>query len=232
MIHPHLPINAITWSVGATTLYAFSFRSWLTYRRTLNPLARMYSTLSLTFGTALFFFGVPGLLTRDTHILKYTYFSADFFVQVSMQIQVWILWFLGLRNRFRLKYLYFITLPLSLASMTIEVLTSHVSVSWSPYLIVYTDHLPVLILKSIIYVTIAMPIGYFLIRQAPRQVTWRAKVKSLASGMIFIATCIGATSNNIFDKGSDTPGSATTLLVVFIIFLLAQLPRGRSVQRA
>lgn len=226
----HLPINAITWSVGAATLYAFSFRSWRTYRRTKNPLARMYSLISLAFGTGLFFFGAPGLLTQNPHILRYTYFSADFFVQLSLQIGVWILWFLGLRNAVALGYLYFLTIPFSLVLLTWEVLTSHVSVSQTPYLIIYSDHLPVLILKSVIYVTVAMPIGYFLIRQAPLQATWRAKVKSLASGMFFIAVCLAATSNNIFDKGSDTPGSARTLLVVFIVFLLAQLPRGRSAQ--
>lgn len=228
----HLPINSITWSVGAATLYVFTFRSWRTYLRTRNPLARMYCILSGAFGTALFFFGVPGLLTRDTGVLLYTYFTADFFVQVSMQIQVWILWFLGMRYRVPLKYLYLITIPLSIASITTEILSSNVSVSQSPYLIVYSDKPPVLIMKSIIYVTIALPLGYFLIRQAPRQVTWRAKVKSLASGMIFIAVCLAATSNNVFDKGSDTPGSAKTLLVVFIVFLLAQAPRGRSAQRA
>ena len=222
----HVPINALTWTVGAVTLYTFSFKSWRTYSRTRNPLARMYSLLSLTFGTALLFFGLPGLLTQNPHILRYTYFSADFFVQVSMQIQVWILWFLGLRNRVFLRYLYIFTIPFSLVLLTLEVLTSHVSISQSPYLIVYVDKPPVLILKSIIYVTIAMPIGYFLLRQTPLQTSWRAKAKSLASGMIFIAVCLAATSNNIFDKGSDTPGSARTLLVVFIIFLLAQLPRG------
>jgi len=221
------PINAITWTVGAATLYTFSFKSWRTYIRTRNPLARMYSTLSLTFGTALLFFGLPGLITQDPHIIRYTYFSADFFVQISMQIQVWILWFLGMRNLIRLGYLYVLTIPFSIVLLTLEVLTSHVGVSQSPYLIVYSDKPPVLILKSIIYVTIAMPIGYFLLRQAPRQPNWRAKVKSLASGMFFISVCLAATSNNIFDKGSDTPGSARTLLVVFFIFLLAQLPRGR-----
>lgn len=227
----HLPINAIAWSVGALTLYTFSIRSWRTYKRTQNPLAQMYSLISLTFGTALFFFGVPGLLTRDAHILLYTYFAADFFVQVTMQVGVWVLWFLGLRNSIFLRYLYLLTIPFSLVLLTWEVLTSHVSVSQSPYLIVYADKPPVLILKSIIYVAVALPIGYFLLRQVPKQVTWRAKLKSFTSGMIFIAVCLVATSNNIFDKGSDTPDSARTVLIVFIIFLLAQMPRGRKVQR-
>jgi RsiW-degrading membrane proteinase PrsW (M82 family) len=97
-------------------------------------------------------------------------------------------------------------------------------------LIVYNDRLPVLILKSIIYATIALPLGYFLLRQAPRQTSLRAKAKSFTAGMIFIVVCLGAISNNIFDKGSDTPTSAVTVLVFFTIFFLAQLPRGRAAQ--
>src|SRR5665213_996105 len=146
-----LPINAVAWSLGTVALYAFSFRSWRSYSQTKNPLAQMYYILGTTFGTAMLFFGVPGLLTQDTHILRYTYFTADFLVQISMQVQVWLLWFLGLRNRVRLRTLLVCALPFSILSITTEVLTSNVTVSQSPYLIVYTDKTPVLVLKSIIY---------------------------------------------------------------------------------
>src|SRR5665213_159740 len=224
----YLPINSVAWTVGAVALYTFSFKSWRSYRRTKTLLAQMYYVLGTTFGTALLFFGVPGLLTQDTRILLYTYFVADFLVQISMQVQVWILWFIGLRNRARLKTLLTFTLPVSVLSITLEVLTSSVSVSQSPHLVVYTDRTPVLILKSIIYMTIAIPLGYFFLRQVPRQTTRQAKIKLIASGMFFIIVCLAATSNNIFDKGSDTPSSAITVMVFFVIFLLAQLPRPRQ----
>ncbi len=187
----------------------------------------MYYVLGATFGTALFFFGVPGLLTQNTHILQYTYFSADFFVQVSMQVQIWILWFLGLRNRVRLRHIYAFTIPYSIVLITTEVLTSHVGISHSPALIVYEDHPPVLILKSIIYMAVAMPLGYFYLRQVPRQTTLQARAKSLVSGLTFIVVGLAATSNNVFDKGSDTPTSALIVMVFFVIFLLVQLPRYR-----
>jgi hypothetical protein len=206
----------------------FSFNSRRAYRRTKNPLAQMYYTVGLSFATALFFFGVPGLFTQNPHILRYTYFSADFFVQVSMQVQVWILWFIGLRNRVPLRRLLAVTVPFSALLITLEVLTSHVAVSQSPYLIIYSDKTPVLILKSIIYVSIALPLGYFFLRKVPDQTTSRAKVKSLAAGMFFIVVCLAATSNNIFDKGSDTVSSSVTVMIFFIIFLLAQLPRPRA----
>ncbi|HEY5152599.1 MAG TPA: hypothetical protein VII55_01350 [Candidatus Saccharimonadales bacterium] len=224
----HAPINAIAWSLGAIALYTFSFRSWRSYRRTKNPLAQMYYVLGTTFGTAMLFFGAPGLITQNPHILRYTYFTADFLVQISMQVQVWLLWFLGLRNQARLRTLLACTLPLSALSITLEVLTSNVTVSQSPHLIVYTDKTPVLILKSIIYLSIAIPLGYFFLRQVPHQTTPRAKIKSFMTGMFFIVVCLAATSNNIFDKGSDTVSSSTTIIVFFIIFLLAQLLRRAS----
>lgn len=228
----HVPINSITWTMGAIALYTFSFNSWRAYQQTKSLLSRMYCVLSLTFGTGLLLFGAPGLFTQDIHILRYTYFSADFFVQASMQIQVWILWFIGLRDHIMLKWLLACTVPFSIVSMALEVMTSRVSVSQSPHLIVYLDKPPVLILKSIIYVVIAMPLGYFLLQQAPAQVTRRAKVKSATAGMVFIVVCLAATSNNIFDKGSDTVSSSFTVLIFFVIFLLAQLPRPRARQHA
>lgn len=230
MSYPYLPINAMAWSVGAAALYLFALRSWRSHRFTGNPLARMYFVLGLTFGTALFFFGVPALFTRDLGVLRYSYFFADLFVQISMQVALWLLWFLGLRNRVRLIYLYLVTVPFSAVLMTLQATTSHVEVSRSPYLIVYTDKPAVLILKSIIYVAIALPIGYFLLRQVPRQTSFRPKVKSFIAGMTFIVICLAATSNNIFDNGSDTPTSAAIVLSFFIIFAVIQLlkPAGRQ----
>ena len=220
-----VPINALAWSVGALALYIFVFRSWRTYRVTRNPLAQIYTLLALTFGTALFFFGVPALFTQNTHILRYTYFLADLFVQISMQVQVWALWFLGLRNYVRLDYIYMVTIPFSAVLMTLQAMTSHVSVSYSPYIITYSDQPVVLVLKSIIYVTIALPIGYLLLRQVPKQTSLKSKAKSLVAGMTFIVICLAATSNNIFDKGSDTPGSAAVVLTFFIVFVVVQLIR-------
>lgn len=218
-----VPINAIEWSLGALALYVFSWKSYRSYRLTKNPVARMYYVVGLTFGTGLFFFGVPGLFTQDLQILRYTYFLADLFVEISMQAAFWLLWFLGLRNRIRLDYLYLVTIPFSAVLMTLQALTSEVGISHSPYLIIYTDQPPVLILKSIIYLAVALPIGYFLLRQVPLQSSLKSKVKSFMAGMTFIVLGLAATSNNIFDRGSDTPSSATVVAIFFLVFFLAQL---------
>ncbi|MGH7194896.1 MAG: hypothetical protein ACREJM_15380 [Candidatus Saccharimonadales bacterium] len=220
-----VPINAVSWSLGGLALYTFSVKGWRSYRLTRNPLGQIYLVLGLTFGTALFFFGVPGLFTRDTHILRITYFFADLFVQITMQVGIWMLWFLGLRNRVRLDYIYLLTIPFSAILMTLQALTSEVAYSASQNLIIYSDRTSVLILKSIIYVAVAVPIGYFLLRQAPLQTSAKAKLKSFMAGMTFLVICVAATSNNIFDNGSDTPTSSAVVAVFFLIFFLSQLPR-------
>jgi hypothetical protein len=222
------PINAVTWTLGAVSLYIFAWKSWRSFKLTRNPVARMYVVIGLSFATALFFYGVPGLFTLNTHILRCTYFLADLFVQISMQAGLWLLWFLGLRNRFPLNRIFLVSIPFSAVLMTLQAMTSHVAVSTSPLLIIYTDETPVLILKSIIYVAMAAPLGYFFLRAAPGQSTLRAQIKSLVAGLFFIVVGIAAVSNNIFDKGSDTERSATVLAVFFVIFILVQLLRPSS----
>ncbi|HVX57647.1 MAG TPA: hypothetical protein VHA37_08010 [Candidatus Saccharimonadales bacterium] len=224
----HLPLNAVAWSLGALAVYTFSVRSWRTYHLTQNPLARIYTVFGLTFGTALLFFGLPGLLSQNIHLLRYTYFLADLFVQISLQVALWLLWFLGLRAYLRLDYLYLVTVPFSAVLMTLQALTSQVQISRSPYLIIYTDRPVVLILKSVIYVVVAVPLGYFLLKQVPRQSSFKSKLKSFMAGMGFFIICAAATSNNIFDKGSDTQGSSAILCAFFVVLFLAQLLRPVS----
>jgi hypothetical protein len=219
------PINAYTWTWGAIAIYAFSIKSFATYRRTKNPLARIYTYLGLSFATGLLLYGLPGIITRDPHILRITYFCADGFVQLSLQFGIWLLWFIGMHARISLRYLLACTIPISLATMIIEVLTSTVRVSQSPHLIIYSDKFPVLVLKSIMYIVVALPLAYFLLKQVPNQLTTRAKIQSFIAGTIFIIVCVAATSNNIFDKGSDTIQSSRDLAIFFTIFLLVQLPR-------
>lgn len=226
----HVPINAVTWSLGSLALYTFAFRSWRSYKLTKTPVAKMYYVLGLAFGTSLFFFGVPGLFTQDTHTLRYTYFFADCFAQVSMQVALWLLWFLGLRGRVRLDYLYLVSIPFSAVLLTLQALTSQVTMSNDPFLIVYTDKPAVLAMKSIIYLAVSLPIGYFLLKQVPKQASLKSKVKSFMAGMTFIVISLAATTNNIFDKGSDTAGSATVVAIFFIIFFFAQLLRPSAGQ--
>jgi len=221
------PINGFTWSLGSVVCWQFAIKALFSYRSSNNPLARIYGLLGVSLGTALFFFGVPALLTNNVHTLKYTYFLADLFVQVTIQLEVWLLWFIGLRTNVKLRNLLVVTIPFSTVLLSAQLLTSYVTISTKPNLVIYTDKPLVLALKSIIYMAIALPLGYFFLKQIPNQPSFRAKAKTLFSGLIFIILSSAATSNNILDKGSDTTTSATILGIFFALFLIVNLlPRS------
>lgn len=224
----HTPLNAFTWILGCAAMVLFASKSLRTYRAGKNPLALIYIWITAMLGIAFLFFGIPPLLTENARVLKYTYFLADFFVQCSMQAMTWLLWFIGLQSHVRLKVLLTGTSLFSAILLSLQLLTSHAAIDKSPHLVVYSDQLPVLIMKSCIYIAVAWPIGYFLIRQVRAQVSLRAKIKSLSTGLIFILVSLAATTNNIFDKGSDTVQSTGMLAVFFGIFLLiAAWPRAK-----
>lgn len=223
------PINAVTWTWGAIAIYAFTLKSLRSYRQTKGPLARIYVWLGFAFGTGLLFFGLPGFFTQNPHVLRFTYFLADLFVQIALQFATWLVWSIGMRVYTPLRYMLAVTIPLSIAILVTEmteILTKiDVSVSQSPHLIIYTNQFLALLLKSIIYVLVALPLAFFLLKQVPNQVSRRAKFQSFLGGTLAICVGVAATSNNIFDKGSDTKQSSLSLAVFFTIFLLAQIPR-------
>jgi hypothetical protein len=219
------PLNSYAWTWGAIAVYAFTLKSYQTYRRTKNPLARIYTGVGFSFATALLFFGFPGFLTQNPHVLLYTYFMADIWVQTAIQFAAWQLWFIGTRTFLSLKYILSFTIPLSVIIMCIEVMTSKVYFSQSQNLIIEHDKPPVLILKSIIYILVSAPLAFYLLRQVPKQANFRAKYQSFIAGMIYIAVTLASVSDNVSDRGADTRDSCYALLVFFTIFLVAQLPR-------
>ncbi len=219
------PINAYTWTWGAIAVYAFTIKSISSYRRTKNPIARKYSLLGFWFATGMLFYGLPGFFTSDTDVLKHTYFFADVCIQISIQFGFWLSWFIGLRPYIKLKYLLGLTIPLSVLTLIIEFSTSMANVSQNPHLLQYTDAESVLILKSIMYLLVAVPLSFFLLKQVPNQNSISTKFQSLVSGLIPIIVTIAAVSNNIFDKGSDTAQSSVELAIFFTVFFIAQLPR-------
>jgi len=224
-----LPIDAIAWCIGAAVLWIYSLKSYLNYRVTKNPLVPMYLGIGIPLGAACLLFGLPLLLTNNTEVLFYTNFIGDVCVQITMLSQAWLAWFVGWRRFIPLWVILLITAGISVPLLIIEYQTSAVSVSTSPYLLVYTDPSIVLWLKSLLYVLIAWPIGYFFIRHGISENSTRARTKSIATGVTFILISGAAVVINIFNHGSATFSNAVQNFVIFSIFLIITLwPHQKS----
>jgi len=224
----YAPINAITWTIGSIPTTRFGIKGLMTYRKTKSPFSRRYGLMAVLLGFSFFMLGVPPLFTQDVGILHITSFIADVFVQAGLQVLVWLLWFIGLRKYFKLSQLLSVSIIYSVVLLTIELMTSHVIIQIHPSLVQYVDKPIVLILKSIIYLALALPLGFFFLAQVPKAPDLIAKLKSVMTAMVFILVSVAATANNIFDKGSDTVSSATTLAIFFTVFLFISLIPSRS----
>jgi hypothetical protein len=224
-----IPYNAISWMIGFLAVYTFAYRSYLAYKKTGNEIAKIYCGMSLAFGIGFLFYGVLTPFTTDLTILLKSYLFSEAAVQVGVQFQVWLLWFIGLRNMIRLRYLLCISLTFSILILIVEVLTSKVFLSQSPLLFITKDIPLALGLKCLVYIATSWPLGYFFIRQSGLQQNLKAQLTSIATGLIFIVVSGATVLKSIIAVGSDSYDSAVINAVVFLIFLaLNLLPRRLS----
>lgn len=215
-----IPYNGISWTVGWIVVWLFAFKCIRNYRVTKNPLAQMYAVIALLMGTSFFFFGVPNLFSQDPAVLIKTYYVADLFAQLGILAQTRLLWFIGFKNK--ISWLV-ILLPVMVWSFTImlfetRLLPSHVVVDTNARIVQYLDQPPVLYMKSILYLAVAYPISYFFIRQGFTQKLFKAKVNSIAAGMVFLFVATSSIQNALFTDGADTKTTAITNTVLFLLF--------------
>lgn len=180
----------------------------------------MYGIIALLMGTSFFFFGVPNLFTQDTNILLKTYYLADLFAQLGILAQTRLLWFIGFKNKLNWLVIAIPTLLWSVTIMLLEthLLPSHVVIDTSARLVLYIDQTPVLYMKSILYAAVAFPISYFFIRQGFTQKVFKAKINSIAAGMVFLFVSVSSIQNALFTQGSDTKQTTITNTILFLTF--------------
>lgn len=218
-----IPYNSIAWLLGAFAVFTFGFRSLLAYRETGNQVAKIYFGMTMAFGLGFFTYGILGLYTINPNKILVSYVLGDLGVQIGIQFQVWLLWFIGLRNRLRLRYLLIASSSFSAILMILEAFTSKVSINQSPLLFISTDIPLVLVMKCILYMGVSWPLGYFFLTQSRMQPTVRARITSISTGLLFLIVSIAAVVNSITSGGSDSYESALIDAGIFIVFWVVNL---------
>lgn len=218
-----IPYNSISWMIGFVAVYTFAFRSWMAYRKTGNEIAKIYFGMSLAFGLGFLFYGVLTLFTFNPIYLFKSYIFSEFAVQIGIQFQVWLLWFIGLRNMIRLRHLLCASITFSVLILIIEIFTSRAFISQSPLLFISKDIPIALGLKCMLYIATSWPLGYFFIKQSGLQQNLKSQLTSIATGLIFIVISSATVLNSIVAGGSDSYESAVVNAAVFLIFLAVNL---------
>ncbi|HVE81074.1 MAG TPA: hypothetical protein VNA68_03000 [Candidatus Dormibacteraeota bacterium] len=231
MAFDQIPLNAYAWTMGGIALFFFALRSYRNHQETKNPVAWMYFLLGAPIAVAFFLYGIPPMLSKDPDVVIQTYYLADMFVMISMIAQSRLMWFIGLKNRIRYAWVALPTIMLTLTILLLEFGTS--KAAFGNNLTLYTDIEPVLYAKSLLYLLICFPIGYFFIHQGALNPETRAKAKSIITGVAFILVSAAAISSSLLQQGSDTHESAISNFFVFLLFLIINtLPRKKLLTAA
>jgi hypothetical protein len=164
-----IPYNSFSWFLGFVGLFLFSLRSLAAYKETGNQVAKIYSRMSMAFALGFLFFAIPMALTLDPAVLTKYYTLSEIPVQIAVQLEIWLLWFIGLRNKIHLRYLLLVSIVLSIIIIGTEIGTSHFVITQNPLIATSVDILFVSFLKSILYIMISWPLGFFFIAQAKLQ---------------------------------------------------------------
>lgn len=210
-------------------MWLFAYKSYLHYRSSHNPMANINVYFGLALGVGLFWYGVPVIFTRDPNILLITYYLTTFFVQLSLLIVIWFVWFAILRNKIRLRMLMIPAILIVAAIMVLEVMTSGVTVDSSAIPVQYIDIFTVAVLKSIMYIGVGFSIGGFYLVQGAKQAQMRAKFRLVMFGLVFILISGATAWSSLVEHGRDTVAGSYVDIVMFIFFLLViAIPMIRS----
>ncbi|MEO7617344.1 MAG: hypothetical protein ABIS59_00720 [Candidatus Saccharibacteria bacterium] len=224
-----IPYNSYSWFLGFIALFAFSLRSLAAYNETGNQVAKIYSRMSMAFAFGFLFFAIPMALTLDPAVLTHYYPLSEIPVQIAVQLEIWLLWFIGLRSKIHLRYLLMVSIPLSIIIIGTEIATSHFVVTQNPLIATSVDILFVSFLKSLLYIMISWPLGFFFIAQAKLQPTLRAKITSVMTGLVFLIVSLGAVASSFTSGGGDTYSSTVIDGILFVMFSVVNLMPRRII---
>lgn len=211
------PINAIAYSFGALTMFIYAIRGFYSYRQTHNPLAQIYVSVGLTLGLSFFWWGIPPLFSTNPHLLIYGQYLADSFLQLCFVAMARLLWFFGFRDHLKFRYLAIPIILWGIPLVASDILYSTVTIIGD--IAAYHDAFITLVLKSIIYIAVPWPVGYFYMKQGLKQPELLNRLKLISMGLVYVLISAFAVLDNL-NGGADTQADSIGRIVIFALFLL------------
>ncbi|HZL08046.1 MAG TPA: hypothetical protein VFC50_02540 [Candidatus Dormibacteraeota bacterium] len=227
-----IPLNSLTWSVGTVACLVLSYRSFASYRRSANELSKYIAWFGLIMGIAQGLFAIPPLFTLDLGTLRIVYILVELFVYISAVAQAAILWCLMLRSRLSI---YFVIIPIAVLG-TLAWLYSipYASVHLDKRFINYHDPLFSTLVVGVMLIGLFVPVGIYFLRSVAGQVLLKAKLNSLALGVLYVGIGISTGGLELLTGEVLTRGSAIADTVLFaglvVAFLWPRRPLPESRQ--
>lgn len=212
-----VPLNSVTWLVGALACFVLSYRSYVSYRRSANELSKYLAWFGVLMGCGQSLLAIPAFFTLDPDSLRVTYLIGEFFIYSSAVAQAAILWCLILRFRLSLRA---VTVPMALIGLIAWLYAlPRSTLRFSDNFINYRDPVFSTVVIGIVLVGLFVPVGLYFLRSAAKQTKPKAILTSLALGLVYVGVGFFTGGLELLAGQVITPKSAIGDLAFFGIML-------------
>jgi hypothetical protein len=216
-----IPIDSISWQIGAAACLVLGFKSLTRYRRSRDELSKYMAWFALLTGIALAMFGFPSLFTLDTGTLLVWGLAGEFFFFGGMVAQAAIMWSLILRGRIPL---YLITVPVAMLGLAASVYAvPHTELVLSNDFVTFFNPRFTTLVIAVLMFGLFAPVGLYLLRMAPRQDSFKSMLTSLGLSVAYLGIGIIGGGFEIVTGQIMTRASMPSNTLFFTFLLVAVL---------
>jgi len=224
-----VPLNSVTWAAGTMACFALGYRSLVSYRRSANELTKYIALFGLVMGMAQALFALPPILTSDPSSLRTIYLIVELLVYTSAVAQAAIVWCLILRAHVPI---YYATMPVVIVgSLAWLYSLPRASIEITDNFIKYHDPLLSTIIIGLMLILLFVPVGIYFLRSVGHQANLKAKLNSLALGILYVGIGLSTGGMELLTGQVLTPRLAIPDAILFVVLVVALLwPRHPSAQ--
>ena len=226
-----IPLNSITWFMGALACFMLCYRSFTSYHVSKNELSKYVGWFGLFMGIGQSLLAVPAFFTLNPDTLRTTYLIGEFFIYCSAVAQSAVLWCLILRTKVSI---YYATIPVALlgvASWLYAVPRSTLQFTTNNF-INYREPTFSTIVVGVVLISLFVPVGIYFIRSASKQTHIKAILTSLSLGLVYVGIGFFTGGIELLVGQVITPRSAIFDLAFFIVMFSVLLWPRRAVASA
>jgi hypothetical protein len=222
-----IPLNSITWFMGALACFMLCYRSFTSYRVSRNELSKYVGWFGLFMGIGQSLLALPAFFTLNPDTLRSTYLIGEFFIYCSAVAQAGVLWCLILRTKVSIYYATVPTAIIGLISWLYALPRSTLQFATNNF-INYRDPTFSTIVVGVVLMSLFIPVGIYFLRSASKQTHVKAILTSLSLGVVYVGIGFFTGGIELLVGQVITPRSAIFDLAFFIVMFSVLLwPRPR-----
>jgi len=214
-----IPSNVLPWFVASLALLVLSLRAWLHTRKVPSPITNHFVTTGLLAGSALAFYSIPSLISRDPAILRLGFIFGIPLLYAMLVYQSHYLWYGVLNKRIPFSLIFVPALAIGLFTAFHELsyaFTDNVHVAHN--VLIFRFDAVSRYLQSVLLLMVVIN-GLSFVIQSRGVEKLSGKLRLISVGLLYILLALSSIVDNVFYHGeNDAPLILYGYVVAAMIF--------------